>query len=167
MESPAKLRGERAFLHMLFFFLKWIHILAAIVALGANITYGIWLARSSRAPEHLLFTLHTIKFLDDRMANPAYVVSLLTGLAMIYVSGYTFTTPWLMLSLALYALLVILGIFGYSPTLAQQIQLAETTGPETAEYQAMARRGRMLGMVLGIITVGIVFLMVVKPPLWG
>ena len=152
---------------MLFFLLKWIHVMAAITALGANITYGVWLARSARDTEHLLFTLRTVKFLDDRIANPAYVVSLLTGVAMIYVSGYTFTTPWILLALVLYGLLVVLGIFGYSPTLNQQIKIAETSGPESEAYQAKARRGRLLGIVLGIITVAIVFLMVVKPALWG
>jgi len=67
--------------------LKWIHILSAIVALGANITYIIWLTQVSKSPDSLLFTLRTIKLLDDRIATPAYVLSLLTGLGMIFVSG--------------------------------------------------------------------------------
>jgi uncharacterized membrane protein len=33
---------------MLYNSIKWLHILAAIVALGANATYGIWLARVRR-----------------------------------------------------------------------------------------------------------------------
>ncbi len=78
--------------------LKWIHVLRAIVALRANITYIIWLTRVNKSPESLIFTLRTIKILDDRIANPAYVLSLLTGLGMVFVSGWSLTTPWLLLS---------------------------------------------------------------------
>jgi hypothetical protein len=34
-------------------------------------------------------------------------------------------------------------------------------------YTAIARRGALLGIVLGILVVAITFLMVVKPPLWS
>ena len=32
---------------------KWLHILAAIVGLGANATYGLWLSRVARHPAAL------------------------------------------------------------------------------------------------------------------
>jgi len=35
---------------MLYNIVKWFHILAAIIALGANATYGLWLARAARSP---------------------------------------------------------------------------------------------------------------------
>jgi hypothetical protein len=46
---------------MLYLLLKWLHVLAAIVAVGANVTYGIWIAGPSRHPEALSFTLRGIK----------------------------------------------------------------------------------------------------------
>lgn len=52
---------------MTFLLLKWLHILSAIAAVGANITYGIWLRRASPKPEVLPFTLRTIKLIDDRL----------------------------------------------------------------------------------------------------
>jgi uncharacterized membrane protein len=36
---------------MLYLLLKWLHILAVIVAVGANVTYGFWIARASRQSE--------------------------------------------------------------------------------------------------------------------
>jgi hypothetical protein len=60
---------------MLYLLLKWLHVLAAIVAIGANVTYGIWIARASRNPDVLPFTLRGIKLIDDRIANPAYGVT--------------------------------------------------------------------------------------------
>jgi uncharacterized membrane protein len=147
--------------------LKWLHILAAIVALGANATYGIWLARSARHPEALAFTLKTIKLIDDRMANVAYALSLVTGLLLIWIGPYELTTPWLMVAMGLYALVLLLGFLGYSPTLRKQIQLAETVGAQAPEYAAVARRGILLGVSLAVLVVAIEFLMATKPALWG
>src|SRR3979411_1603513 len=57
---------------MLYLIVKYIHILAAIVAVGLNISYAIWILRAQREPAHTGFALKGIKFLDDRIANPAY-----------------------------------------------------------------------------------------------
>ncbi len=82
--------------------LKWIHVLLAITAVGANITYGIWIARSTKGDaKYHAQVLRTIKFLDDRVANPCYGLLLLTGGAMVALSrsggtgGWSFTTPWI------------------------------------------------------------------------
>ena len=32
---------------MSYLLLKWLHVFSAIVAVGANVTYGIWLARAA------------------------------------------------------------------------------------------------------------------------
>jgi uncharacterized membrane protein len=147
--------------------LKWIHILMAIVAIGSNATYGIWIARASRKPEALPFTLRGIKLIDDRFANPAYGMLLITGLLMAFQARPLLTAPWLQTALMLYGLLVLLGLLGYTPTLKKQIQLLESQGPASPEYQAVARRGTALGILTILLAVAIVFLMVVKPSLWA
>jgi len=152
---------------MLYLVLKWVHILAAIIAIGANATYGIWIARASRRTEALPFTLHGIKLIDDRIANPAYGLSLVTGALMVFVGKINLTTPWLLTSLGLYLLLVVVGLFGYTPVLKRQIQILESRGATSPEYQAHARQGTILGIVLAVLAIVIVFLMVVKPALWG
>lgn len=148
---------------MLFLLLKWIHVLAAIVAVGANITYGIWLARASRDPSVLPFTLRGVKLIDDRLANPSFGLLLLTGLSMAFVLPLPLTTPWLLTALVLYVFLVLIGLLGYSPTLRRQIQVLDSEGVASSNYQALARRGTMLGAILGVLVMVIVFLMVVKP----
>jgi uncharacterized membrane protein len=150
---------------MLYLLIKWVHVLAAITALGSNITYGFWMVRASRDPAVLPFTLRTIKLIDDRIANPAYGLLLITGLAMIWVSDYPFHTPWLELALALYIVMFFLGLFGYTPTLKRQIAALDRGGISSPEYQAAAARGRLLGALLGVVVIAIVFLMVVKPAL--
>jgi uncharacterized membrane protein len=152
---------------MLFPILKWLHILAAVAAVGANITYGVWLARASRQPDVLPFTLRTLKLIDDRMANPAYGFLLITGLIMVFTVPIPLTTPWLLVALVLYVLLILLGLLGYTPTLKRQIQLLESDGPDSPAYKAMASRGRTIGIILAVVVVIITFMMVVKPHLWA
>ncbi len=152
---------------MPYLLLKWLHVLAAIVAVGANVTYGIWIARASRHPDVLPFTLRSIKLIDDRVANPAYSALLITGLLMVFVVRLSLTTPWLLTALVLYVLVLLVGVLGYTPTLRRQIQLLDSEGFNSPSYQALARRGTLLGIVLALLVVVIVFLMVVKPGLWA
>src|SRR5258708_25987112 len=152
---------------MLFLLLKWLHVLSAILAVGSNATYGIWIALASRNRDALPFTLKTIKTIDDRLANPAYGALLITGLLMAWTLPLPLTTPWMLTALALFVVVGIAGFLGFTPSLKRQIALLEKRGPASAEFQAEAGRGRMLGIFLGLLAIGIVFLMVVKPTLWG
>jgi len=147
----------------LYLLLKYVHVLSAIVAVGANITYSIWLARAAQKPEHLIFTLRTVKILDDWVANPAYVLLLPTGVAMALVAKWPLTLPWLLASLILYGIMATLGFGLYSPVLRRQIAAAESNGPDSPEYLALSNRGRLVGISIGVVTLGIIFLMVTKP----
>ena len=152
---------------MLYLVVKWLHVLSAIVAVGSNVTYGVWIARASRKPDVLSFTLRGIKLIDDRLANPAYGLLLVTGFAMVGLAHLPIRLPWLLTSLVLYTAVVLLGLFGYTPTLREQIRILESEGPRSPRYLALARRGGLLGGVLAVLVTLIVFLMVVKPALWG
>jgi uncharacterized membrane protein len=152
---------------MWYLLLKLVHVLAAIVAVGSNVTYGIWIAAGSRDPKVLPFALRGVKLIDDRMANPSYGLLLLTGIAMVLVGNIPITTPWLIVSLVLYVAVVLIGLLGYTPTLKRQIQLLAGAGPVSEEYRAAASRGIVLGVILGVLAVGILFFMVVKPSLWA
>eukprot|EP01037_Dinobryon_pediforme_P023200 gene23200-24575_t len=102
--------GAQAESVVLFILLKYVHVISAIVAVGANVTYGIWIVRASRWPENLSFTLQGIKFIDDKIANPAYVMLLITGLAMMHFAQIPLSTSWLLVSMALYVLVVLFGL---------------------------------------------------------
>ena len=145
--------------------IKFFHVLLAIVAVGFNATYGIWLARAARQPEHEAFTLRGVKLLDDRFANPAYALLLVTGLLMVWIGDLDLTQFWLLAALVLYAIVVILGLLVYTPTLRNQIAVLESSGAASTEFQALTRRGTALGIVLAVDVIVIVFLMVTKPTL--
>ena len=150
---------------MAFLIVKFIHILSAIVAVGLNISYAIWILRAQREPAHTAFALKGIKFLDDRIANPAYGLLLLSGLLMVVLLPIPITTLWIVIALVLYAVLLVLAITQYTPTLRNQIKLAEAGDTTSAEFRGLARRGQLLGQTLGLIVLVILAMMVFKPHL--
>ncbi len=145
--------------------LKFFHVLLAIVAVGFNATYGVWLARAARERDHEAFALRGVKFLDDRFANPAYALLLVTGLLMVWVGDLDLTQFWLLAGLVLYAIAVVLGLFVYTPTLRNQIAALESAGPDSVEFRALSKRGTSVGVALAVVVIVIVFLMVTKPTL--
>ena len=149
-----------------FVIVKFLHILLAIIAVGFNASYGVWLARLAREPVPTQsFVLRGLKRLDDWFANPAYVLLAVTGVTMVFVGELRFTTFWIAGGIVLWAIAVALGFFVYTPMLRNQIQALETTGPESEDYRRYASNARFMGVLLAVIVVVIVFLMVTKPTL--
>lgn len=152
-------------LEFLYPWLKIGHILLAIVAVGFNLTYGILIRRAAREPEHMGHVLRSVKVLDDRFATPAYILLPVLGVAMVFIGGYDITELWILGSLALWAVVAVLGATLYSPTLRRQIASLDAGGPATAEFQSLMVRGNAIGAVIGVVVVVIIGLMVLKPTL--
>ncbi len=123
----------------------------------------MWLARAAREPAQLPHVLATIKVLDDRFANPGYVLLLVTGLSLVGVGDLALDTLWISASITLYVVMVLAGVFGYSPALRRQLAIAASDGAESGEYAVVSRRATVLGVVTSVLVVTIVFLMVTKP----
>ena len=144
--------------------LMFVHILSAIVAVGSNVTYGVWSVRAAGDPSNLGFALKGIKFIDDRIANPSYGVLLVTGLIMMFTGHWGFAL-WIVIALILFAAVVVLGFAFYSPLLKRQIQLVESGQASSPEYTRLAGLSRRFGPGLAIIVVVILAMMVFKPSL--
>jgi uncharacterized membrane protein len=142
--------------------LKLIHVLAAITAVGSNITYAAWNVRAAREPQHLAFALKGIRFLDNRVANPAYGLLLLTGLVLV-AAGSWGLRGWIVAALILFVLLIVVAVGFYSRVAKRQIEVLETAGESSPAYQQLAGQARLYGSISGLIALVIVFLMVVKP----
>jgi uncharacterized membrane protein len=143
--------------------LKTLHIVFAIVAVGFNISYGIWQFRAAREPEHTGWALRGIKFMDDRVANPCYIGLAVVGIALVLIGPWEFTDLWVAGAIALYVVLAIVALGVYSPTLTRQIAAYETGGASSAEFKELGRRGRIVGGATGVLVGLIIVLMVVKP----
>ena len=149
---------------IVYLIIKYIHIFSAIVAVGANITYAVWNARSASEPAHLGFTLKGIQFIDNRIANPAYGVLLLTGLILVFAGSWGFKL-WVIVALVLFVVVAILGFAVFTPLLRNQIGLVDAGDTASPEFARLANRSRTLGPILGLLLAIILVMMVFKPTL--
>ncbi len=145
-----------------FLLLKVVHVLSAIVAVGANLTYAFWLRRAGLDRDRLTFTIATVRALDRRVANPAYIVLLITGVGMVMTGAYSFSARWLQVAIALYVATALLGILVFAPAVRRQAAEAERD-PTSATYALAARHSSRLGLLTTALAVLIVILMVAKP----
>ena len=149
---------------MLYVTLKYLHVLLAIVAVGFNIAYGLIIGRAKKTgTAELAFALKTVKVMDDYVANPCYILLLVTGVGMVHVAGLPWKLLWIHMSMALLVVLAALGFGLYTPTLRKQIAALERGGPNDPEVVTLGKRGAMLGGVMGVIVLVIIGLMVYKP----
>jgi uncharacterized membrane protein len=142
--------------------LKVIHVLAAITAVGANLTYTYWLRYAGKDRDRLAWTLRGISRLDNFIATPAYVVLLITGVLMVVSGAFSFQTGWIAAAIALYVVVVVVGIALYAPGLRRKIAEAEVD-PTSPAYAAAASRTNLFGVITTVIVLVIVVLMVAKP----
>src|SRR3989442_13578210 len=151
-------------LHLL---LKYVHVLAAIVAVGTNATYGVWMALGARQPESLRAILTGVHFLDNRIANSAYCLLLISGLAMLYAGHLSVRTPWIATALGLYIVAMALGVRGYTPALRSQIQALASGGTQSEAYRREAERGPAVGALVMGGSRSFLFLRVAQPAVLG
>ncbi|MDQ4107793.1 MAG: DUF2269 domain-containing protein [Actinomycetota bacterium] len=144
--------------------LKLVHVLSAVVAVGTNVTYFVWLAaiRGRSQPEQS-FALQTIKALDSRLANPAYGILPLTGVIMVLVGDLGFTTFWILAAIGLYVLVGVIAGVLFAPSLRRQTELVAREGTGSGAYEAAARRTRTTGLLAMLPVAGILYLMVMQP----
>lgn len=144
--------------------LKYVHILSAIVAVGANVTYGVWSVRARREPEHRRFAIEGIRFLDRGIANPAYGVLFLTGVLMIVV-GHLAIQLWIDVAVVLFVAIAVIGFAYFTPLVRRQLKLLDAGETSSAEFERLARRNAIIGPILGLLVLVILAMMVFQPKL--
>lgn len=140
---------------------KFLHIVIAILALGASAGLGIVLEFYGSHPTHGPFLLRAIERIVALFVLPGYVLVLLTGLWMVNLS-WPLATNWIQAALVLWGIgIAILAIF--LAVLHKQRGLFETRGSTSTSYQRVSLLGRGLGATLGAVMILILYLMVFKP----
>ena len=142
--------------------LKYIHVLSAIGAVGANITYGVWSVRAQRERSHLGLTIKGIQFLDNRIANPAYGVLFLTG-----DPDGDHRRAWPPVVVVV-AVILFMGHRGdrlrlLHPLVRNQIRLLDAGDTSSPEFERLARRNAIIGPILGLLVLVILAMMVFQP----
>lgn len=150
--------------------LKWLHILSSTVLFGTGIGTAfqmVWAMRTGRAE-----TVHSaasgVVVADWLFTTPAGIVQPATGLALVHLAGFGWFEPWLMLTYAGYAL----AFACWAPVVRLQIRIRDLTAqargaPLPAEARRLYRIWFALGWPAFGALVGVFWLMVARPPLWG
>jgi len=138
------------------------HVIAAIIAVGTNLTYVLWLRLAGRDRSRLAFAIGGIRYLDRRLAIPSYAVLLVSGLAMILSGRWSVRALWLEIAFALFVGLTYVGIVVFAPAIRRLLAAAEAD-PRSANYAHEARFTRLLFVISSGLLLAIVALMVFKP----
>jgi uncharacterized membrane protein len=145
----------------------WIHVSAVVVGFGATFAEAVTFPLAFKLdPRHLPFVHRLGVVINQRMATPALVVILITGIYQTADGNWKFGSFWI--SATFLIALVLGGLNGayFIPTdkrLAEQAERELAAGGLSADYRAQARREGMLGGVAGVLVLLAVFLMVTKP----
>lgn len=153
----------------------FLHVLGAIASVGPTLTYGLLAFLGEReGPAHRAFALDAIGWIDRHLATPAFILQAGTGTALIFLARWRFFhTAWLLVGVAIYALVALVAVTVYAPLVRRQRALAHELAAQPDDrtlahrYQEAARRSRNLGLVIAVLTLAIVYFMVAKPALWS
>ena len=148
--------------------IKTIHILSSVLMVGTGFgtAFYLFFANRSGSVEALAVVSKLVVRADWWFTTPTVILQPLSGFYLIHLSGFPLGAPWVMASLALYALAGICWL----PVVWFQIHMgrmalaahAEKT-PLPALYWTYARRWELLGYPAFIAMVTVYFLMVIKP----
>jgi uncharacterized membrane protein len=151
-----------------FEFLRWAHVLGATVLLGTGvgIAFFMLMAHRTKEPTIIAHVARTVVIADAAFTATAVVIQPITGVLLAQASGWPLTTPWLILSVALYlgtglCWLPVVWIQWRIRNLATASAAAAT--PLPASYERLLRAWVLLGIPAFIFVLAIVWLMVTRP----
>jgi len=148
--------------------LKWLHILSSVLLVGTGFgsAYYLFFANRRRDVAALAVVTRLVVRADWWFTTPAVILQPVTGLTLAHLAGWPWSTPWLWLSMALYALagacwLPVVWLQLRMAALAQQALREHSDLP--AVYWRYARWWEALGYPAFIAMLVVFYLMVFKP----
>jgi uncharacterized membrane protein len=144
-----------------YLWVKFLHILVAVISLGTSAGLGIVLEFYGNDPTHGSFVLRTIERMVVLVVLPGFLLMLTTGLWLTSLA-WPFTTRWIQLALGLW----VVGIAGLSWSLValrKQRHLHTTEAYTSIRYAQASIASRVSGGAFGIVVVATLYLMVLKP----
>ncbi len=119
--------------------LKLIHILSSTILFGTGLgtAFYMWRAQLSGDLNTFRIVAKNVVLADWVFTTPAVIIQPLTGLAMIYLAGFSWLQPWLLWSIALF---VVVGAC-WLPVVFIQIKVARLLAGDKVD---MARVRRLM-----------------------
>jgi uncharacterized membrane protein len=152
----------------LYFLVKYLHVIGAIIILGTGtgIAFFMLMAHRSGDPAFIARTATTVVIADMLFTLSAVLLQPVTGGWLMMLSATSFAERWLVTSLALYA---VAGLF-WIPVVFMQIEMrdlardaAARQAPLPSRYFALFRRWFLFGIPGFASVMLILWLMIAKP----
>jgi len=152
----------------LYFLVKYLHVLGAIVILGTGtgIAFFMLMAHRSGDAAFIARTASIVVIADMLFTLTAVLLQPLTGGFLMMLSSTGFTELWIAASLALYA---VAGLF-WVPVIFMQIEMRDLARAASAQgaplpprYFALIRRWSLFGIPGFGSVMAILWLMITKP----
>ena len=152
--------------------LKTIHIISSVLLVGTGLgsAFYMFFANRSGSVAAQAVVSRLVVRADWWFTTPCVFIQPITGIAMAHLAGWPLTTPWLALSLGLYALAGICWL----PVVWLQMRMAALATQAHSQSQALPPlfrqyqlRWEALGYPAFVAMAGTYYLMVNKPALWG
>lgn len=154
----------------IFFVIKYLHVLGAIVILGtgSGIAFFMLMAHVSKDAAFIARTAGVVVIADSFFTLSAVVAQPITGAELMYVQSIPIKEHWILAALALY---VIAGLF-WIPVVFIQLEMrdlarvaAEKGTPLPPRYFSLFRRWFFFGIPGFGSVMAILWLMIAKPDL--
>ncbi|KOC18972.1 membrane protein [Comamonas testosteroni] len=152
--------------------LKTLHILSSVLLVGTGLgsAFYMFFANRSGSVAAQAVVSRLVVRADWWFTTPCVFIQPITGIAMAHLAGWPLTTPWIALSLGLYALAGICWL----PVVWLQMRMAALATQAHSQSQALPPlfrqyqlRWEALGYPAFVAMAGTYYLMVNKPALWG
>lgn len=150
---------------------KWLHILSSVLMVGTGFgsAFYMFFANRSGSVAAQAVVSRLVVRADWWFTTPAVIFQPLSGLWLVHQAGWSWSSPWLMLTLGLYALAGICWV----PVVLLQVDMAKMAQAAAAQqialpaaYWQKAAMWERLGYPAFLAMLGVYFLMVYKPTLW-
>lgn len=147
--------------------LKLIHILAAVVVTGtgAGIAFFMFMANRSNNTQAIYVTAQHVILGDWIFTTPAVITQITTGILLMNLQGYSYSSPWFYWVIGLF---VFIGIC-WLPVLKIQYRLRSLakvsigSNKASPEFKSLMKTWTLLGIPAFIAILAIFWLMVFKP----
>ena len=155
---------------MFYFWLKYIHILSATLLFGTGLGSAFYMYRAhmSKNNDAIAFASKNVVLADWLFTTPTVIIQPVTGIWLMHVMGYPWSTEWIVLALGLF---IFMGAC-WLPVVWLQIQIygfakeALITGKplyQNPKYVRYMKCWFFLGWPAFIAAIIIFYLMVFKP----
>lgn len=156
----------------MYLLLKYIHIISSMLLVGTGFgsAYYLFFANRINSVEVKAAVSRLCVRADWWFTTPTVIVQPITGFCMVYLAGFPLDTPWILLSFGLY----LLAGACWLPVVWLQIRMAKISENAHTQktalpaiYETYRRWWEALGYPAFTCMLGVFYLMVFKPTLWG